>query len=102
MQNGHWALAYNDTENGRHSLAVAISTDEGKSWAHSRHIERDLRDRQIATSSGYPSIIQGRDGTLHAVYSYHRKDRKADPSKTIMYVQLNEAWVKKGRTSQGK
>jgi predicted neuraminidase len=100
MQNGHWALAYNDTEDGRHSLAVSISTDEGVNWQHTRHLERDLRDRQIATSSGYPSIIQGRDGTLHVVYSYHHKDRKGGPSKTIKYVQFDEAWVKRGTTSK--
>ncbi len=98
MRNGHWALAYNDTEDGRHSLAVSISTDEGKGWQHTRHLERDLRDRQIATSSGYPSIIQGHDGTLHAVYSYHHNDQKGGPNKTIKYVQFNEAWAKQGDT----
>ncbi len=100
LRNGHWALAYNDTEDGRHSLAVSISTDEGRSWQHTRHIERDMRDRQIATSSGYPSIIQGRDGTLHVVYSYHHKDRKGGPSKTIKYVQFDQKWVKQGDTSK--
>ena len=100
MRNGRWALAYNDTEDGRHSLAVSISTDEGKSWRHTRHIERDTRDRQIATDSGYPSIIQGRDGTLHAVYSYHHKDRKGGPNKTIKYVNFNEAWIMQGETSK--
>ena len=93
MQNGHWALAYNDTESGRHSLAISISTDEGRTWPYTRHLERDMRDRQIATSSAYPSIIQGRDGTLHVVYSYHRNDRQGGPSKTIKYVRFNEAWV---------
>ncbi len=102
MRNGHWAIAYNDTENGRHSLAISISADEGKNWQYTRAVERDMRDRRIATSSGYPSIIQGRDGTLHAVYSYHRKDRKGGPSNTIMYVQFDEAWVKQGKTSQRK
>ncbi len=102
MRNGHWALAYNDTEDGRHSLAVSISTDEGKSWQHTRHLERDLRDKQVATSSGYPSIVQGRDGTLHVVYSYHHKDRKSNPSKTIKYVQFDEAWIKQGDNSQRK
>ncbi|KPK45116.1 MAG: hypothetical protein AMJ65_00990, partial [Phycisphaerae bacterium SG8_4] len=77
-------------------------TNEGKSWGHSGHLELDIRYRQIATSSGYPSIIQGRDGTLHAVYSYHHRDRKGGPSKTIKYVQFNEAWVKQGKTSQRK
>ncbi|UCE46350.1 MAG: exo-alpha-sialidase [Phycisphaerales bacterium] len=100
MRNGHWILAYNDTEEGRHSLAVSISTDEGKSWQHTRHLERDMRDRQIATSSAYPSIIQGRDGTLHVVYSYHHKDRKGGPNKTIKYAQFNEAWIIQGETSK--
>jgi predicted neuraminidase len=69
LRNGHWVLAYNDTEDGRHSLAVSISTDDGKSWEHTRHLERDMRDRGVATSSAYPFIIQGRDKTLHVVYS---------------------------------
>lgn len=102
MRNSHWALAYNDTEDGRHSLAVSISTDEGKSWQRTRRLELDLRDRRIATSSGYPSIVQGRDGTLHIVYSYHHKDRKGGPSKTIKYVQFNEAWITQGDTSESK
>jgi predicted neuraminidase len=100
MRNGHWALTYNDTEDGRHSLAVSISTDEGKSWKHTRHLERDMRDRQIATSSGYPSIIQGRDSTLHVVYSYHHSDRKGGPNKTIKYVQFNEEWIMRGKTTR--
>jgi len=33
-RNGHWVLAYNDAEEGRHSLAVSLSTDEGKTWSH--------------------------------------------------------------------
>jgi len=93
LRNGHWVLAYNDTENGRHSLAVSISTDEGNSWEYTRHLELDSRSRNIATSSAYPSIIQGRDGTLHVVYSYHHNDKKGAPHKTIKYVQFNEAWV---------
>ncbi len=94
LRNGHWALAYNDTESGRHSLAVSISTDEGKTWGYTRHLELDTRD--AATRSHYPSIIQGRDDTLHAVYSYHHSDRGGDPNKTIKYAQLNEEWIKEG------
>ncbi|MFH1719624.1 MAG: exo-alpha-sialidase, partial [Planctomycetota bacterium] len=99
LRNGHWALAYNDTEDGRHSLAISISTDEGKTWQHTRHLELDRRQRNIATSSGYPSIVQGRDGTLHVVYSYHHNDKAGAASKTIKYVQFNEAWVRAGDAS---
>jgi predicted neuraminidase len=96
LRNGHWALAYNDTEDGRHSLAVSISADEGKSWQYTRHLERDTRERKMATSSAYPSIIQGHDDTLHVVYSYHHRDRAGAPNKTIKYVQFNEDWIQAG------
>ena len=94
LRNGHWVLAYNDTENGRHSLAVSISTDEGKTWEYTRHLELDTRSRNIATRSAYPSIIQGHDDTLHVVYSYHHNDRGGAPNKTIKYVQFNQEWVR--------
>lgn len=99
LRNGSWVLAYNDTEDGRHSLAISISEDEGKSWKHTRHLERDTRDRKIATGSAYPSIIEGRDGTLHVIYSFHHNDRQGGANKTIKYVQFNQAWVKQGETS---
>ncbi|MGH9767665.1 MAG: sialidase family protein, partial [Blastocatellia bacterium] len=41
LRNGHWALIYNDTERGRHSLTVAISDDEGKTWKWKRRLEYD-------------------------------------------------------------
>jgi predicted neuraminidase len=94
LRNGHWVLAYNDTEDGRHSLAVSISTDEGKTWEYTRHLEKDARERPVATRSAYPSIIQGRDDTLHVVYSYHHNDRKGAPNKTIKYAQFNEEWIR--------
>jgi predicted neuraminidase len=93
LGNGHWAIAYNDLEEGRHSLAISISTDEGKTWKYTRHLERDLRDRNLATRSHYPSIIQGRGGVLHVVYSHHYNDRKQAAHKTIKYARFDEAWV---------
>ena len=77
-------------------------TDEGETWECKRHVERDMRDLAIATSSAYPSMVQGRDGTLHMVYSYHHKDRKGGPSKTIKYFRFNEAWIRAGKTSKRK
>ena len=92
LKNGHWALAYNDTEDGRHSLAISLSTDGGQTWPHTRHLERDMRERQ-ATRSHYPSIIQGRDGALHVVYSYHHNDRGQAPNKTVKYARFSEDWI---------
>jgi len=70
LRNGHWILIFNDTEIGRHRLAVSISEDEGKTWKWKRYLEHD----EVGEAGGsyhYPSIIEGRDGTLHATYSFH-------------------------------
>jgi predicted neuraminidase len=99
LANGHWALIYNDTERGRHSLAVSISDDEGRSWKWTRHLERDLSPNGPATA-GYPSIIQARDGSLHATYTVNvgaKAQRDAQGrlrEKTIRYAHFNEAWVR--------
>lgn len=102
LRNGHWALIYNDTEIGRHSLAVAISDDEGKTWKWKRHLEQDAPGAE-AGAYHYPSIIQARDGSLHASYSYHLnkkevgKDSDGQPArKTIKHAHFNEAWVMAG------
>ncbi|MFN0124180.1 MAG: exo-alpha-sialidase [Blastocatellia bacterium] len=99
LRNGHWALIYNDTERGRHSLAVSISDDEGKTWKWTRHLEHEQPGPE-AGAYHYPSLIQARDGSLHASYSYHlnKKDVATDKDgkpmrKTIKHAHFNEAWV---------
>jgi len=102
LRNGHWVLIYNDTERGRNSLAVTISDDEGKSWKWTRHLEYDPPGAE-AGQYHYPSIIQARDGSLHASYSYHinQKIAKLDSAgkplnKAIKHAHFNEEWVMAG------
>jgi predicted neuraminidase len=101
LQNGHWVLISNDTERGRHSLAVQVSEDEGKTWRWKRHLELDTNP-EGAGSFHYPSIIQARDGTLHASYSYHLnrievKNAKGERDrKSIKHAHFNEEWVMMG------
>lgn len=104
LRNGHWALIYNDTERGRNSLVVAISDDEGRTWKWKRHLESDAPGPE-AGQYHYPSLIQARDGSLHASYSYHLnkkdvgKDAQGQPQrKAIKYAHFNEAWVMQGDT----
>jgi predicted neuraminidase len=99
LSNGHWVLISNDTEKGRNSLAVQISEDEGTTWRWKRRLEFEPPDAE-AGSFHYPSIIQAKDGTLHASYSYHLarrdlpKDVDGDPAaKSIKHAHFNEAWV---------
>ena len=88
LRNGHWVLISNDTERGRHSLAVQCSDDEGQTWKWKRHLEFD-EPGPGAGSYHYPSIIQAKDGSLHASYSYHlaKKDLAKDVDGKISLVQ---------------
>jgi predicted neuraminidase len=95
-------LIYNDLERGRHSLAVSLSLDEGKTWKYTRHLEAGPNDAD-ATSGHYPSIIQAADGTLHATYTYSLKGKnvKKDAQgrslrECIKYAHFNEEWIKQG------
>ena len=83
LANGHWLLVYNDTTDERNSLAVSISDDEGKTWKWKRHLEKEA-----SGSFHYPTVIQARDGTIHAVYSYFVKG-----GKSMKHAAFNEAWV---------
>jgi predicted neuraminidase len=103
LANGHWILVYNDLEQGRYSLAVSISEDEGATWPWTRHLERDApsSDPQQLGQYHYPSIIQARDGTLHATYSYFIPPAAAKKDaagrvirKAIKHAHFNEAWVR--------
>jgi predicted neuraminidase len=102
LKNGRWVLIGNDTEKGRNSLAVQISDDEGRTWRWKRHLEFQPPGPE-AGSFHYPSIMQARDGSLHASYSYHLayknlpKDIDGDPAaKSIKHAHFNEAWVMQG------
>ena len=102
LRNGRWLLIGNDTERGRHRLAAQISDDEGKTWKWKRHLEAD-EDNSSAGRYHYPSVIQARDGSLHATYSDHSNDpglpkdsSGAPAAKSIRHAHFNEAWVMQG------
>ncbi|MCH5306602.1 MAG: family 78 glycoside hydrolase catalytic domain [Prevotella sp.] len=74
LQDGRHVLIYNNfetlpaTKKGvRTPLSIAIS-DDGISWRHALTLE----DSPISQYS-YPSIIQGKDGKLHVVYTWRRQ-----------------------------
>ena len=96
LRNGNWVVIYNDVESGRNSLAVALSEDEGKSWPWKRQIELDPAAQP--KTAHYPAIIQGRDGMLHASYSYFFPTvAGAADRKTIRHAAFDEAWIRAGR-----
>ncbi len=96
LKSGKWVLVNNDTEGGRHSLALTVSEDEGAHWTHKRHLEIDPAEVPDAGSYSYPSIIQTRDGTIHVTYSYfpNRANReKEGKGESIKHAAFNETWL---------
>ena len=86
LASGRWLLIYNDTTRGSNSLAVSLSEDEGQTWEYTRHLEK-----HESGSYHYPAVIQGRDGTIHAVYSYF-----VEGGKSMKHAAINEAWIMQG------
>jgi predicted neuraminidase len=86
LANGNWVMIYNDLRVGRHRLAVSISDDEGKTWAWTRHLEN-----QIPGSFHYPCIIEGKDGIMHAEYTY-----SIPGGESMKHAAFNEEWIRQG------
>jgi len=84
LTDGHWVLVYNDTTRGRHSLAVSLSDDEGRTWKWTRHLEQGP-----SGSYHYPAVIQAQDGLLHVVYSYF-----VEGGKSMKHAAFNQAWIR--------
>ena len=97
LQSGEWLLIYNDTEKGRNRLALSLSEDEGATWKWSRYLEKhENEDAQYH----YPSIMQAKDGTLHATYSYFGPSAElGENRKTIKHAHFNLDWIKAGEST---
>lgn len=75
LRDGRHLLVYNDfatlpgTPKGpRSPLCVAVSDDDGATW----HNIATLEDSPVSQYS-YPSVIEGRDGSVHIVYTWRRQ-----------------------------
>lgn len=88
LRDGTWAFIGNDTEEGRHRLSVWLSDDEGRTWRWRRAVEEGGKD----DSFSYPSLIQTRDGLLHATYSVH-----LPAGKSIRHAEFNTDWIRSAR-----
>ena len=85
LKSGRWLMVGNDTENGRHSLAIWLSPDEGRTWPWKRHLELV---KPGEAGFGYPSVLQSKKGLIHVTYSAAREGRS-----TIRHARFPESWV---------
>ncbi|MBX7259256.1 MAG: exo-alpha-sialidase [Candidatus Hydrogenedentes bacterium] len=85
LKDGRWILVYNDSEEARDTLVVALSDDEGNSWKWRRHLEK-----QKGGAFHYPFAIQSKDGLIHVSYTYTPSD---DSGHTIKHVAFEADWI---------
>jgi predicted neuraminidase len=83
LESGEWLVAYNPLEDGRHSLELAISDDEGATWQPFYQLE----DAPEIGEFSYPSVAQAADGSIHVTYT-HRTCENGALRKTIKHVTL--------------
>lgn len=83
LKNGHLVMIYNDSNEGkRNPLVMRVSVDNGKTWPLSRKIVDDPKHEQ-----GYPYIIQSADGSIHGVYTSHKRT-------VVNHFVINEGDIK--------
>lgn len=89
LADGRVLLVYNDTIAGRHSLAVSLSDDDGRTWKWTRHLELEPVG---GGAFHYPSVLQAADGSIHFTYTAGKRHR----GETIRHVRVNAAWIERG------
>lgn len=101
LPNGNWVFVHNDIEDGRYSLSVLLSDDDGETWKYRRHIEMDRREER--GDYHYPAIITDDEGNIHITYTvdYTSGDVGADGKNlknynNIKYLKIDEDWIRQG------
>ena len=104
LTDGRWIMVCNDLNNfkktergccdGRQRLALYISEDEGEHWTRKLVLEDDTKKPNVLEERGryhYPTLIQTRDGLLHLVYTYNKRETPYAKGKdnAIKYVIID-------------
>jgi predicted neuraminidase len=82
---------YNNSAWDRRDLSIARSIDNGRTWSHPFHLERDVaQDEKVRREYSYPYALRTRDGLVHVLYTWQRT--------RIKHVVFNDAWAKNDPT----
>jgi predicted neuraminidase len=79
LRNGHVILVFNNQDNSRTPLHIALSTDEGRTWSEPIRLESNPGEYS------YPSVLQASDSRIHIIYTFRRY--------SIKHVEMNEGWL---------
>ena len=89
LAGGPLLLAYNNAEENRESLSLAVSTDFGDTWRVARTLESESQlPRAPVAEYSYPWLMQDRSGDVHVLYTWGRS--------RIKHVVFNQAWLEGG------
>ncbi len=89
LADGPLLLAFNNAEEDRESLSLALSSDFGNSWRVARNLEGEsLLPRAPVNEYSYPWMMQDRAGNVHVLYTWGRA--------RIKHVVFNRAWLEGG------
>lgn len=85
LSDGRWLMVLNDTEDGRHQLAVVISEDEGRTWKVKKYLDKSPAGE---AEFSYPTAIQARNGRVQVTYTH-----RVQTGKSIKHVEFDPAWL---------
>jgi predicted neuraminidase len=89
LAGGPLVLAFNNAEENRESLSLALSGDFGDSWRVVRQLEGEsLPTHAPVPEYSYPWIMQDRSGDVHVLYTWGRS--------RIKHAVFNRAWLEGG------
>jgi predicted neuraminidase len=90
LAGGPLLLAFNNAEENRESLSLALSADFGNTWriAHKFEGDSDSPGAPVPEYS-YPWIMQDQAGDVHLLYTWGRS--------RIKHVHFNTAWLEERR-----
>ena len=79
LKNGHVILVFNNQDNSRTPLHIALSTDEARTWSTPLRLETNPGEYS------YPSVFETADGKIHIIYTFRRY--------SIKHLEMNESWL---------
>jgi predicted neuraminidase len=82
---------FNNHEDERNDLTLAISKDQGVNWNIIHQFESEALQPGKKVEFSYPYLIRDDKGGFHLVYTWHKK--------RIKYIHFNQAWLSNTMTS---
>lgn len=85
IDDGRLLAVFNDLDDHRCRLTLAISEDAGRQWRTVKILEDDRSGTDARQEYSYPWLLRAPDGDFHLLYTWNRR--------RIKHVQFNDSWL---------